>query len=100
MRKIIVAAAAAAALTVLGSPAAAHVITVDPPGQSDTKEGWVGGGALPGQGKGLVPGGPDGSFKLSPAHAKGLNSACKSTEANPSAVDIRGPGGPGCAHGQ
>lgn len=92
----------AAALTVaLAAPVAAHNLTVEPRGNAEVKHGWVGGGALPGQGHGLIPGGPPfAPIIQSPAHALGLNTACHATEGNPSAVDIRGPGGPGCPHGQ
>jgi hypothetical protein len=91
---------ACAALVVSAVPASAHVLVVEPPG-GDVKVGWVGGGPLPGQGKGLVPGGPTGSYLQSPAHAKGLNQACESIRANgQAAVDIFGPPTPaGCPHG-
>lgn len=84
----------------LAVPASAHVLVVDPPG-GETKVGWVGAGALPGKGQGLVPGGPTGSYLQTPAHAKGLNNACEALRANgQAAVDIFGPPTPaGCAHG-
>jgi hypothetical protein len=90
---------AAALILALAAPVAAHNLTVSPSGNSDAKHGWGGALGLPGQGKGLVPGGPGGTWMLSPAHAKGLNTACYVLEANPSVVDIRGPG-PNCPHGQ
>ena len=100
MRRAFAATLSTAALILaIAAPAAAHNLTVSPPGNSDVKHGWVGGLGLPGQGKGLIPGGPGGVWLISPAHAKGLNTACYALEANPSAVDIRGPG-PNCPHGQ
>jgi hypothetical protein len=86
----------------MAGPAAAHILVVTPPGaDGPANVGWVGGGELPGQGKGLVPGGPTGSYLQSPAHAKGLNSACEALRSNgQAAVDIFGPPSPaGCAHG-
>jgi hypothetical protein len=90
---------AALLLLVMALPAAAHNITVTPHGTGEAKHGWTGSLGLPGQGKGLIPGGPGGAWLISPSHAKGLNTACYKLEANPSVVDIRGPGGPGCPHG-
>lgn len=90
---------AAALMLALAAPAAAHNLTVTPPGTGEAKHGWVGALDLPGKGKGLIPGGPGGTWTLTPAHAKGLNSACHALGGNP-VVDIRGPGGPGCPHGQ
>jgi hypothetical protein len=85
----------------LVSPAFAHYRYMH--GSGDVA-GWVGGPPLPGQGQGLIVGGPGGIFMLSPAHAKGLNTACYALEANPSVVNIRGPGPGGatsqCPHGQ
>lgn len=89
----------ALALAVAG-PAAAHDITVSPSG-GEVKHGWVGGLApLPANGQGLFLGGPFGNWPLAAAHGKGLVDACLALQANPSVVDIRGPGGPGCPHGQ
>jgi hypothetical protein len=99
-RLIVIAAASVSALALLVAPAGAHDQTVTPKGGNKVIENWVGAGDLPGQGQGLVPGGPGGIFTLSPAHVKGLNATCEQLEANPSVVDIRGPGGPGCAHGE
>lgn len=93
-------------LGLLAGPAAAHNLTVDPPGQSDGTAGWVGGEPLPQEvdpdHPGLVVGGPpDDQVMQSPAHEGGLNTACEALEANDNdVVDIRGPGGPGCGHGQ
>lgn len=78
-------------------PAGAHNLTVTPPGTGE-KHFWVGGGALPANGQGLIPGGPTGEFMLTPAHGGGLTTACGMNGSD--VVDIRGPGGPGCPHGQ
>jgi len=99
---------AAATLMVLGmiaGPAAAHVLVVSPPGGGQGPEDVrAGGGPLPesAQGEGLIPAGPNGMFGLqSPAHGKGLNTACESLRANGNGVvDIFGPPTPaGCPHG-
>jgi hypothetical protein len=104
-RTVGTAAAALLTLALGAGPAAAHHLTVDPPGEGGVKENWVGGPILPeaAGGQGLMDGPPflPGS-KQAPAHSKGLNTACLRLEANPSVVDIRGPAGPGgtgCAHG-
>lgn len=98
MRKLTVLLVALLMLGLMAGPAAAHYLTVE--GKEDAV--WVGGGPLPenAAGKGLIPGGPGGIFILPPSHAKGLNTACYALEDNPSVADIRGPGGPGCPHGQ
>ncbi len=85
------------ALGMMAGPAAAHFVTVDPKGDGEGHVGWVGGEDLPGQGQGLIPGGPQGDWMMTPAHDGGLNTACESLEDNPSVVDIRGPG-PNCPH--
>jgi hypothetical protein len=101
MKRIAVAVIALLVVTVGASPAAGHVLVVDPPGAADTKVGWVGGPALPGQGQGLIPGGPGGEVMLTPAHGGGLNQACASIRSQGNAAaDIFGPPGPGgCPHG-
>jgi hypothetical protein len=88
-------------LGLMVGPASAHVLVVSPPGADEPHVGWVGGGELPGQGEGLVPGGPTGESMLAPAHAKGLNSACEALRAHGNAaVQIFGPPTPaGCPHG-
>lgn len=91
--------AALLALVLVAGPAAAHNLTVTPPGKEEAKTNWVGALDLNEKGKGLIDGGPDGSWRIAPAHAKGLNTACYALEDNPSAADIRGPG-PNCPHGQ
>jgi hypothetical protein len=101
IRRAAVGLAVAVAVTGgIAAPASAHILVVNPPG-GETKVNWVGGGALPGQGQGLVPGGPTGSYLQSPAHAKGLNQACESIRSNgQAAADIFGPPTPaGCPHG-
>lgn len=85
-------------LMALSSFALAHFLTVTTP-SGKVHVVWVGAEDIPGQGQGLIAGGPGGVFTLTPAHAKGLNNACAATEGN-DVVDIRGPGGPGCPHGQ
>jgi len=80
------------------SYALAHNLSVAPPG-GEEKVVWVGALGLPGQGQGLIPGGPAGDWSITPAHGKGLNVACEALEANGNGVvDIRGPG-PSCPHG-
>jgi hypothetical protein len=90
-----------AVLALLAGPAAAHERVVDPPGNAEPKVGWVGGPAIPGNGEGLIPGGPGGEVLLTPAHAKGLNQACEAVRAQGrAAADIYGPPTPGgCPHG-
>lgn len=100
-RGTIIAATSAAALALSSAPATAHVVIIDPPGQ-DPKEGCVGGPALPGKGQGLIPGGPPNApIMQSPAHGKGLNTACETIRAHGNGVvDIFGPPTQaGCAHG-
>lgn len=104
MRRIIVVlSVAVAAVVMLAVPASAHVIVVDAPGGGDGHVGWVGSPAegIPGQGQGLILGGPTGETVLSPSHAKGLNTACEAIRAQGrAAVDIFGPPTPaGCPHG-
>jgi hypothetical protein len=100
MRRIVgVLSAALLALALVAGPAAAHNQTVSPPGNTEVKTNWVGALDLNEHGKGLIDGGPGGEWRIAPAHAKGLNTACYALEANPSVVDIRGPG-PNCPHGQ
>jgi hypothetical protein len=99
LRRFAQLAAIMATLMMLAAPAYAHNMTVTPPGTDREVHNWVGALDIPGQGQGLIPGGPGGTWTLTPAHAKGLNTACESLEDNPSVVDIRGPAGPGCPHG-
>ena len=104
MRKLVLLLATLLVLGLMAGPAAAHHLWVDAPGEPEAEAaphsedgGWVGALDIPGEGEGLVPGGPDGSWSLTPAHDGGLNEACERLEDNPSVVDIRGPG-PGCEH--
>lgn len=88
--------AAAALLGATAGPAAAHFVEV-----RGEPKAFAGGGALPGQGAGLVPGGPPWAPIIqSPAHVKGLNTACYAIRDTNAPIDIYGPGGPGCEHGQ
>ena len=101
MRKLTLLVLAIMLLGLMAGPAAAHILEVTPKGNDPVITGWVGGGPLPeaANGQGLIPGGPTGAFLQPPSHGTGLNTSCEATEDNPSAVDIRGPGGPGCPHG-
>ena len=103
-RACAIAAVTAATLAVGGATASAHIIEIDPPGNSDKKMRMAGGAPLPAaaQGEGLVPAGPGGMFGLqSPAHYGGLNTACEALRANENGVvDIYGPPtAGGCPHG-
>jgi hypothetical protein len=95
------------------STAEAHCIDVTPRGggqgvtcnvmAGDFSAGWVGSPLFAGDhpGQGLVPGGPGGMFKMSPSHAGGLTNACEAIrDSGNGTVDIYGPGGPGCPHGE
>jgi hypothetical protein len=102
MRRILAIAAGAAAIAGIGAgPALAHVVSVTPPsGTSVEGRGWAGSFGLPGSGQGLIPGGPTGTWLISPSHERGLNTACETIRSSgKAAVDISGPGGPGCPHG-
>ena len=94
MKRVLVTVLTAAGLTLAAAaPASAHVLVVDN-GQGEPKVQMVGGGPLPDSatGKGLVPGGRDGAYLQSPAHAKGLNSACTALRENGNGVvDMWGP---------
>lgn len=96
------------ALAMLAGPAAAHHLTVNPPGggEGPEEEAWVGGPVgLPGQGQGLNhEGGPSQNETMTPAHDKGLVTACENLrDHGNSAVDIFGPAAPDvdttCRHG-
>ena len=103
----------AAAVTVVGlvfaAPAAAHHLTVDPPGGGNGTSHWVGGPptlALPEAASGTgLHASPIGmmpaAHSAGPNDDKGLVSACLSTTGNPSAAQFAAP--PfftGCMHGQ
>lgn len=103
-RTLTVSIVALFALAMMAGPAAAHHLVVVPPGggQGPGEDAWVGGGPLPqaAQGEGLIPGGPTGSYRQSPAHGGGLNTACQRLRAHGNAaVDIHGPGPTTCHHG-
>ncbi|QBI19587.1 hypothetical protein ER308_08505 [Egibacter rhizosphaerae] len=111
-RAVVVLLATLLAVGMMAGPAAAHYLVVDPPGQDEAQVQWVGGPALPDATLGnealaVVGGGPDAGRMQSPAHEKGLNTACeRMREQGRSAADIFGPPGPpmvptsGCPHGQ
>jgi hypothetical protein len=63
--------------------------------------GWVGSPPLPtaAQGAGLVYS-HGAQANISPSHFGGLVVACEALRSTTAAVDIFGPGGPGCPHGQ
>ncbi len=102
MRRFFVLLAMSVPLLVFASPAAAHLLTVDPSGEGTAvHDHWIGGGAsgsIPGQGEGLF----QGRFGLLPAaHGTGLVQACESLMNTPAAASILAPGrtGTGCEHG-
>jgi hypothetical protein len=89
------------AMLLIGSaiPASAHNLTVTPNGGDNHVEGWVGTDLeLLIENTPILEKHPD-PFTLFAPHAGGLNAACAGTESN-DVVDIRGPGGPNCPHGQ
>ena len=115
-RTVMLLIAAALLLALMVAPAAAHTLKVHHPNSGEQIQthrsaqfdwsnqglggGWVGGPVgLPGQGEGLVLGGPGGDAPMTPSHVGGLNTSCESLETNPSVADIRGPG-PSCPHGE
>ena len=104
MKRILRTAAASVLVLALMSPGMAHFLTVNgaAPGGGPGPGVWVGGPVgLDASGRGLVLGGPTGDLLMPPAHVKGLDTACEALEAGGvAAADIRGPGGPGCPHGQ
>ena len=87
-------------LGLMATPAMAHYVAVD-----GEVVAFAGGGDVPGQGEGLVEGGPPGGTgKIAPSHEEGLNTACEKNGSD--AVDIRGPNELGqydpesdCGHG-
>jgi hypothetical protein len=104
MKRIVRTASSIVLVLALMSPAMAHFLTVrgGAPGGGPGPGVWVGGPVgLDAEGRGLVLGGPTGDLLMPPSHVKGLNTACEALDANGvAAADIRGPGGPGCPHGQ
>lgn len=102
MKRVLVASLVSVGVSLgVALPASAHSIVVQPPGHEEpVVEGRVGSGPLPGKGKGLIPGGPGGSYLQSPSHAKGLVSACYAIRENGNGVvDIAGPPFGNCFHG-
>ena len=91
----------ALALT-LASPAAAHIIVVNPGGGGEGTAHWIGGGPLPQaaeNGQGLVIN-PFGAI-LPAAHFTGLPHACLMLMGNSSTAAILAPPSfTGCQHGQ
>ena len=97
----------------MAAPAGAHFVEVDPPGEGEGTDGWVGGpphddGALPesAQGEGLMEHPAEGQNQPA-AHGEGLNAACEALRDNGNgAVDIYGPPpkavdeDSACPHGQ
>jgi hypothetical protein len=103
-RYLVVPLTVAVILLALAAPVAAHNMVVDPSGQADTKELWVGGLPVPGQGEGLFPHPPSGGFQPA-GHREGLPQACNVTRTNASAVTFIAPAPPlpgdtdPCQHG-
>jgi hypothetical protein len=97
---------AVATIALNAETAEAHCIEVGPAGiecnlTGEPGPGWTGGPLKSADhpGQGLIPGGPGGAFKMSPAHGGGLNTACETIRLNGNGVvDIHGPG-PSCPHG-
>lgn len=103
MKRAIIGTLTAVGLTLtMSAGASAHYLHIETP-DGETHHHWVGGPALPGQGAGLIPGGPTGQDTIAPAHEAGLVKACEAIRANGNGVvDIFGPYIPGqetCRHG-
>jgi hypothetical protein len=98
MRRVALLLVALFMMALMAGPAAAHVVTVTPPGNGGGTTGWVGphpdnvGRALENT---FAPGTPHFGNEHS---AGGLNHACEGAERS-GVADIRGPGGPSCEHG-
>ncbi len=97
-RLVVLLAATLIASGLMAGPAFAHILSVTPPGTDAHHEVWVGTNPevlfeTPAPFKTPDP------FTLFAPHAGGLNAACAGAESSP-AADIRGPGGPGCPHGE
>jgi hypothetical protein len=110
LRRLTVLVAVVGFVLVLPNPAAAHHLIVDPPGEGNATEHWVGGppslalpesaggGGLHESPLGLMPA----SHSAGPDDDKGLVQACESTRSNASVVTFLPPGPPGfvdCMHG-
>lgn len=100
--------AAFVVLLAFASTAAAHHMTVSPPGQDEPmEERWVGGppglvlpDAAAGQGLHESPfGAMPAAHSAGPNDDKGLVQACESTRANRSAVTFKAPPFGSCQHG-
>lgn len=104
LKRLAFATTAAIGLTFgAASTSSAHYIHIETP-SGQTQHGWAGSEDIPGQGQGLIPGGPTGEATLSPSHDGGLVTACEAIRANGNGViDIHGPAAPGvettCRHG-
>ena len=102
MRAIRLSIAVSALMLAFSAPAAAHHLFVNPPGEADTVENFVGRGELPPQarGTGLFPHPPSGNFQPA-AHGTGLVTAC-TKEQSPVVTFIAPPlvdPTPDCFHG-
>ena len=89
-RSLVATLALLSLLLAMAAPAAAHNMVVDPPGQAEPVELWVGGPVVPGEGQGLFPHPPSGGFQPA-GHREGLPHACNATNSNPSAVTFIAP---------
>lgn len=102
-RSFVLLLSAVALLLALSAPVAAHNLTIDPNGEGETTELWVGGFTVPEPAQSAPP--MFGPFHLPPSHLMGLPHACNATNANPSAVTFVAPAQPGlpdsdlCQHG-
>ena len=74
----------------LVAPAAAHNVVIDPNGEGETKQLWVGGFDVPGQG-GALHTTPIGT--LPPSHFNGLPQACEATGDNAAVTFVAPPFG-------
>ena len=87
-RSVVLALGVTVLLLGLVAPVAAHNVVIDPNGEGETKQLWVGGFDVPGQGRALHTT-PIGT--LPPSHFNGLPQACNATADNPSAVTFVAP---------
>jgi hypothetical protein len=98
-----------ALLLAFAAPAAAHHLAVNPPGEGNGTEHWVGGppgrdlpGEAQGQGLHATPFGTmfPAAHSAGPNDDKGLVQACESTNSNPSVVVFAAPPFGSCHHGR